>query len=107
MGIAPRCQRRFFAHVFVADVVPADEAQNAVDDHDLAVVAEVDLEAVEPAAAGGEGFDLDAGIAQRLHVAVGQGVAADAVVQQVNRHAFGGFFQQQGRAGVGRGGRRG
>jgi len=60
------------------------------------VVAEVDLEAVEPATAGGKGFDFDAGIAQWLHVTVRQGMAADAVVQQINRHAFGGFLQQQG-----------
>jgi hypothetical protein len=26
---------------------------------------------------------------------VGQGVAADAVVEQINRHAFGSFLQQQ------------
>ncbi|MCY1451942.1 hypothetical protein D9M71_688330 [compost metagenome] len=64
MGIAPRCQGWFLAHVFVAYVVATDKAKNAVDDHDLAVVAKVDLEAIEPAAAGGEGFDLDAAIAQ-------------------------------------------
>ncbi|MNV16272.1 hypothetical protein D3C71_1070270 [compost metagenome] len=59
------------------------------------MIAEVDLETVEPAAAGREGFDLDATIAQRLHITVGQGMAADAVVKQIDRHAFSGFFQQQ------------
>ena len=107
MGIAPRRQGRFLAHVFVADVVPADEAQHPVHDHDLAVVAKVDLKAIKPAAAGREGFDLDASLAQRLHIAVGQGVTADPVVQQVNRHAFGGFLQQQVLQIVDRGGRRG
>jgi hypothetical protein len=60
MGIAPWRQRRLLAHVFIADVVPADKAEHTVDHDDLAVVAEIDLEAVEPAAAGGEGLDLDA-----------------------------------------------
>ncbi|MNG15575.1 hypothetical protein D3C84_994160 [compost metagenome] len=75
--------------------MPADEAKNAVDDHDLAVVAEVDLEAVEPATASCKRFDLYPGIAQRLHVTVGQGVAANSIVKQIDLHTFSGFFQQQ------------
>ncbi|MNE56254.1 hypothetical protein D3C80_1511490 [compost metagenome] len=75
--------------------MPANEALHAVDHDDLAVVAKVDLEPIEPAAAGGEGFDVDTTVAQRLDVAVGQGVAANAVVKQIHRHAFGGFFQKQ------------
>jgi hypothetical protein len=59
------------------------------------VITKVDLKAVKPAAAGREGLDLDAALAQRLHITVGQGVTANPVVQQVNRHAFGGFVQQQ------------
>ena len=59
----------------------ANEAQHAVHHDDLAMVAEVDLKAIEPAATRRESFDLDTGIAQRLHITVGQGVAADAVVQ--------------------------
>ncbi|MNF85125.1 hypothetical protein D3C84_675110 [compost metagenome] len=95
MGIAPRRQGWFLPHVLIPHVVPAHEAEHAVDHHNLAVITEVDLEAIEPAAAGGEGFDLDTAVAQRLYIAVGQGVAADSIVEQVNRDAFGGFFQQQ------------
>lgn len=95
MGVAPRCQRRLFAQVFIADVVPADKAGNAVHHHDFAMVAKVDLETVEPAAAGGERLDLYPGVAQRLHITVGQGVAADAVVEHVNVYTFGSFFLQQ------------
>ncbi|MOA69300.1 hypothetical protein D3C78_1974120 [compost metagenome] len=60
--------------------MPADKTKNAVHHHDLAMVAKVDLKAIEPAAASGEGLDLDTTIAQCLYVFAGQGVAADAVV---------------------------
>ena len=63
MGIAPRSQRRFFAQVFVTDVVPTNKAGDAIHHYDLAVVAEVDLEAIEPAATGGERLDLHPGVA--------------------------------------------
>ncbi|CRM81162.1 hypothetical protein [Pseudomonas sp. 22 E 5] len=95
MGVAPGCQRRLFAQVFITHVVPADKAGNAVHHHDFAMVTKVDLETVKPAAAGGERFDFDPGVAQRLHVTVGQGVAADAVVEHMNIYAFGSFFLQQ------------
>ena len=95
MGIAPRRQWRFFAQVFIADVMPADKPGNTVHHHDFAMVAEVDLETVEPAAASGECLDLHAGVTQRLHIAMGQGVAADPVVEHVNSHALCGFFFQQ------------
>src|SRR5207253_3600237 len=66
-------------------------------DHDnFAVIAKVDLEAIEPAAACGKGFDLYAGLAHWLNVAVRQGVAADTVVEHVNGYAFGSFLHQQG-----------
>lgn len=76
--------------------MPADKPGDAIHHHDLAVVAEVDLEAIEPAAAGGERLDLHPGVAQRLCIVRGQGVAADAVVEHVDGDALGGFFLQQG-----------
>ena len=96
MGIAPWRQRRFFTQVFIAYVMPADKTGDAVHHDDLAMVTEVDLEAIEPATAGGECLDLHACVTQRLHITMGQGVAADAVVQDVNGHALSGFFLQQG-----------
>jgi len=75
--------------------MPANEAVHTIDHHDLAVIAEVDLEAVEPAAARGEGADLHAAFAQGLAVACGQGVAADTIVEHIDFHAFSGLLQQQ------------
>jgi hypothetical protein len=46
VGVAPGAQVRVQPEVLVADVVAADPAGNAVDDHHLAVIAEVELEAV-------------------------------------------------------------
>ncbi|MNH16854.1 hypothetical protein D3C79_765040 [compost metagenome] len=72
--------------------MPAEKTLHAIDHDDLAVVAEVDLEAVEPAAAGSEGADVHAAVTQLLAVGGRQGVAADAVIEHVDLHAFGGFF---------------
>ena len=69
-----------FAKIFVPYVMPTDEAEQAIDHDDLAVVAEVDLKAVEPSAAGGEGMDLHTTITQRLAVTCRQRMAADTVV---------------------------
>ena len=73
----------------------ADKAGQAIDHHHLAVIAEIHLEPVEPAAAGGKGLHPHTALAQDISVAVGQGMAADAVIQQVDLDAFGGLFQQQ------------
>lgn len=65
VGVAPRRQRRMLAQVFGADVVAAHVGALAVHHHQLAVVAEVELEAVDDAGMGGErphhhaaGFEL-------------------------------------------------
>ncbi|MCY1422058.1 hypothetical protein D9M71_377270 [compost metagenome] len=71
VGIAPRGQGRFLAHVFITDVVPANEAENAVHHHNFAMVTEVHLKAIEPAITGAKSLDLDPAITQGLHVAVG------------------------------------
>ncbi|MNP37926.1 hypothetical protein D3C76_1314030 [compost metagenome] len=71
MGIAPGRQPRVTTQVFVADVMPADKTLQPVDHDDLAMVAEVDLEAIEPATASCERLDLYSAIAQYLAVAGG------------------------------------
>ncbi|MNO42570.1 hypothetical protein D3C76_327630 [compost metagenome] len=50
--------------VLIAHVVPADETEQAIHHHDLAVVTEVHLEAVEPATTGCEGMNLYTTVAQ-------------------------------------------
>ena len=64
--VAPRADLRIFAEILVADIVPADKSRPAVDDDDLAMVAEVELEAVGVALAGVERADLHAGARRSL-----------------------------------------
>ncbi|MCY1417783.1 hypothetical protein D9M71_333240 [compost metagenome] len=71
MSVAPGGQLRVPTEVLITHVVPADEAEQAIHHHDLAVVAEVHLEAVEPAAAGGEGANIHAAVSKGLAVGGG------------------------------------
>ncbi|MNE66160.1 hypothetical protein D3C80_1616950 [compost metagenome] len=80
-----------FTQVLVSHIVAADEAEQAIHHHNLAMVAEVHLEAVEPAATGSECVDLHTAVTQHLAVAGRQGMATDTVVQHEHLHAFGGF----------------
>ena len=75
--------------------MPADETALAIHHHDLAVVAEIHLEAVEHAAAGAEAVHLHAALAQPLDKAVRQRVAADGVIEEEHLDAVGRAFQQQ------------
>jgi hypothetical protein len=52
MRVTPGSALGVFAQVLDADIVPADPGAASVHDHELAVVAEVDLEAVAPALGG-------------------------------------------------------
>ena len=69
MRVAPRCKRRLFAHVFVADVVAAHVSALAVHHHELAVVAEIELEAVDEPGMGGERLGVYAAFNEPLHIA--------------------------------------
>src|ERR1700712_3476129 len=73
----------------------ADEPRDAVHYNDLAVITEVDLKAVQPAAACGERFDLHTASPQLVDVAGRKRVTADTVIQHEDFHALGGFLQQQ------------
>ncbi len=53
---APRAELRVAAHVFVADVLSADEGDSAVRDDELAVIAEVEAEAFPAFAIRHEGL---------------------------------------------------
>jgi len=94
VGVAPGAETLASPHVLVADVQAPDKGHLPVHDHDLAVIAEVQLETVAPALGGAEGVDLDAGRAQLREIAPGQGMAADLVVEQVDAHALPGLGQQ-------------
>ena len=78
MRVPPGADLRVEAEVFVAHIVPADEADAPVHDHDLAVVAEVDLETVGWSFRGVERGDLHPGGAQ-LGAVAAQPAAPDFV----------------------------
>src|SRR5476649_121448 len=68
MGVAPGRQRWFDPQVLVADVMPANKTHQAVDHYHFAMVAEIHLEAVQPATAGGERTDMHTAFTQGLDV---------------------------------------
>jgi len=73
-----------FADVLNADVVPADVGSEAIRDDDFAVIAEVDLKPVPPAAAGVEGLHVDAGVAEFRDVSGGEPERTDFIVEEVD-----------------------
>ena len=87
MGVAPVAHSPFPAQVLVAHVVAAYPGVFAVHDHVLAMVAEIELEAIAPPLRGVEGGNLDPGHLQ-LSVQAGLGKLATAylVVQQEYLH---------------------
>ena len=78
---------RVTPEVFVAEVEAADPGPAPVDDHDLAVVAEVQVQPAGAAADHVEGMDLHAACTQRADIGARQAEAAERVVQQVHAHA--------------------
>ena len=93
--VAPRRKPRIAAEILDAHVMPADERALAVHHDDLPMIAEVDLEAVHELARGRERMRLDAARAQRVHVAMRQVEAADAVVEEVHAHARLGLLDER------------
>jgi hypothetical protein len=71
MRVAPRGQIGIQAQVLVADIVAAQPAALTVNDHDLAMVSEVELEPVPQAAGRAEGRNFCAGAAEFLAVSAG------------------------------------
>src|SRR5690606_16720662 len=84
---------RLAAAVFIAGVEASDETAPAIHHQDLAVVAEVDLQAVAPGPRG-EGMHRNTTRAQCRDVRARQVVAADAVIEDAYAHAGGGPLQQ-------------
>jgi hypothetical protein len=94
VGVTPVPELGVPPHVLVADVVTADPGGVAVNDHDLTVIAEVDLKAVAGAFSGVEVEDLDAGVAELFEIALGQAAASDLVVQEIYSDTGTGSLEQ-------------
>src|SRR5690606_6002868 len=75
------------AEVFITDIDAADDREAAIHHRDLAMIAEVDLEAVAPALGGVERADIDAGFGQGADIGARQLEAADLVVEEVDLDA--------------------
>src|SRR5476649_580417 len=91
VGVAPVSEVRVAAKIFVADVVAPNVSGLAVDDDDLAVVAEVDLEAIAKVAAGQERTCFHRGFAELAQVSLGKLVRADLIVEKEHLDALASF----------------
>src|SRR5690606_30320727 len=94
VGVAPGAELRVEPEVLVAHVEPAHVPAHAVDDDDLAVVAEVEAEPAAPRAPPAEPGDAHAGLVQLLEVPLREVVAADLVVEEVDADARAGLLDQ-------------
>src|SRR3546814_4035084 len=90
VGVAPRAHGRAASEVLVAEVQPADKGHVAVRNQYLAVVAEVQLEAVHGPLGGAEGAHHHAGGTQLGNEEMRQPIAADLVVEHVDPEAVSG-----------------
>lgn len=86
-GIAPRPELRVASHVFVADVLPADEGDAAIGDDELAMIAEVETKALSALPIRHEGLEPHAALAQRLPKCGWQLARADLVDEHAHAHA--------------------
>ena len=87
MRVAPGAKACAAAHVFVAGVEAAEKGGAGVNDDQLAVVAEVDLEAASELAISNEGFDLDP-LCTKVGRPVGrERLGADLVVEHAAFHS--------------------
>ena len=84
MRVAPVAERAA-PQVFVPHVQAADESHPTIHYYDLAMIAEIELEAVASATPGVERRHGDAGGAQGLDIGFRQRVAADLIVQDPDR----------------------
>ena len=94
MGVAPVGKARSAPEVGVAHVVAAHPAAAAIDDHDLAVVAEVDAEAVEPAVPYPENADMNPGRLEFTGIRPGEAHRTDPVIEEVDLDARPGPLDQ-------------
>ena len=93
VGVAPRPPFRA-AHVAVGDVHAADETHAAVDDHDLAVVAVIDLAGEARELHVQEGVHLDPFAAHPLEERFADAAASHVVVEDPHVHPLPGLFHE-------------
>jgi hypothetical protein len=95
MRVAPITVLHVPADVFVTDIHPAREADRAIGDHDLAVVAKIDRPALAETGAGQSAGDGDAGIEHRSQESPPQKPRPDSVEQKADLHPFGRLADQK------------
>ena len=83
------------AQIFVAHVHSAHIRRVAVDDHDLAMIAKIDLEPVAQSLRRAKRQNHDARFGQLAAIRSRQIVTADLIVQHVHAHAFARLALQQ------------
>ena len=79
MGVAPWAESFAAAHVFIPDIQATEKGHEGIDNHEFAVVAEVDLKTATELAVGREALDMDAFGAEAVGPGFWQGLRADLV----------------------------
>ncbi len=94
MGVAPGAEGRVPAQIFIPHVVSAHVGGFAVDYHDFAMVAKIQLKAVGLTFGRVKGRGFDSGHLHIIQIALGQFVAADFIIQKVDLDVFFGLRNQ-------------
>jgi hypothetical protein len=87
VGVAPGAESPTASHVFIADIEPAKECGEGIDDHEFAVVSEIDLEAAAELAVGDEALDEDAFLSETSRPRGGKAFGADLIEHYTAFHA--------------------
>ena len=93
--VAPEAKAGHLAQVLVADIQAAREGDPAIHDQDLAVVAQVDLDAAANRIEREEDTTFPASRDERLQPASAEAMRAHGVVEEPNFHSFACLRRQQ------------
>jgi hypothetical protein len=84
MCISPRAQAGVLSHVFIANIQATDKGGLSIHNDDFAMIAKIDLKAIGRSLCSFKARHLNACGFQIAKIGIGQGVAADFVIQKEN-----------------------
>ena len=86
MRVPPWSKFRVEAKVFVADIMTTNPATNAIDNHQFAMVSEIQLKSVTVPLIRSKGADFNSCFTEFVDIRIWQSAAADFVLKHVNPH---------------------
>jgi hypothetical protein len=87
VGVAPGAESPTASQVFIADIESPEKRDEGIDDHEFAVVSEIDLEAAAELAVGDEALDEDAFLAETGRPGGGEALGPDLIEHHTAFHA--------------------